>query len=258
VHQQVKKLEGDLGVALFERVQKDRMQLTAAGERLYQFVGPFFEQLPGLVRSLAGGDYAGVLRIHCSPLIMRHLMPAWVQRLRAARPGLQIELAEHTTGDLGPLRAGDADLVVDHLPEVPADVGTLQVATIQGFIVLPEAHALAQKKELALADLAEETFIAYSPGTQPYRYQMRAFELAGVEPVSSLSANAVDTILGFVGAGLGYSLVPSLEPGGPHDPGIAARPIKGPDASFPVYATWRLDTPENPLLDAALETAPKP
>lgn len=258
VHQQVKKLEADLGVALFERVQKDRMQLTAAGERLFQFVGPFFEQLPGLVRSLAGGDYSGVLRIHAAPLMMRHLMPAWVARLRAARPGLLIELFEHMTGDLAPLRTGDADLIVDHLPDVPADIGTLQVATIKGFIVLPEAHALARKKELALADLAEETFISYSPGSQPHRHQMRAFELAGIEPNSALSANAVDTILGFVGAGLGYSLVPSLEPGGPHDPGIAARPLETPDASFPVYAAWRLDTPENPLLDAALETAPKP
>ena len=61
VHQQVKKLESELNVQLFERVGKETMQLTAGGQRLYDFVKPFFERLPAVVRSVQGGDFAGVL-----------------------------------------------------------------------------------------------------------------------------------------------------------------------------------------------------
>jgi DNA-binding transcriptional LysR family regulator len=48
VHQQVKKLEAELGLGLFERVSKDRMQLTAAGDRVFRYIAPFFEQLPAV------------------------------------------------------------------------------------------------------------------------------------------------------------------------------------------------------------------
>jgi DNA-binding transcriptional LysR family regulator len=257
VHQQVKKLEGDLSVALFERVQKDRMALTPAGERLYAFVAPFFEQLPGVLRSLQSGDYAGVLRIHAAPLMIRHLMPDWIKRVQDARPGIQIELRELATGDVGPLRSGDADMIVDYLPEIPAGIASMQVATMHGFIVLPTKHPLAKGKQIALTDLAEETFISYSPGTVPYAFQMKAFEAHAVEPRSTLSANSADAILGFVGTGLGYSLVPSIDPRGPGERGIEARLLSSPKVEFPVYAAWRLDTPENPLLDCALEMAPK-
>jgi len=257
VHQQVKKLEGDLGVALFERVQKDKMALTSAGERLYSFVAPFFEQLPGVLRSLQSGDYEGVLRIHAAPLMIRHLMPDWIKRVQDARPGIQIELRELATGDVGPLRTGDADMIVDYLPEIPAGIASMQVATMHGFIVLPTSHPLAKKKRIALADLAEETFISYSPGTVPYALQMKAFETHEVEPHSALSASSADAILGFVGTGLGYSLVPSIDPQGPTERGIEARLLSSPKVEFPVYAAWRVDTPENPLLDCALETAPK-
>ena len=62
--------------------------------------------------------------------------------------------------------------------------------------------------------------------------------------------------MGLVESGLGYSIVPFLYAAGPRGKGIAVLPLTTPKVEFAVYAAWRLDTPENPLLDAALETAP--
>jgi DNA-binding transcriptional LysR family regulator len=73
-----------------------------------------------------------------------------------------------------------------------------------------------------------------------------------------LSAGSAETILGFVEAGLGFSIVPWLSAEGPPAAGLEVRPLTAPKVEFPVFAAWRKDTPENPLLDAALETAPKP
>ena len=84
VHQQVKKLEEELGVSLFERVAKDRMAPTPAGQRLYDFVRPFFESLPSVVRSVQGGDYGGELRVTSSSLLLRHFVPPWIRRRYAA------------------------------------------------------------------------------------------------------------------------------------------------------------------------------
>jgi DNA-binding transcriptional LysR family regulator len=257
VHQQVKKLETEFGVELFERVGKERMQLTSSGEQLFRFCAPFFEQLPGVVRSITQGDYAGTLKIHAAPMMLRTLIPAWIQRISKLRPGVQIELSEMNVPDLSVLRGGAADLMVDHLEDPPADIATMRIGTLHAFVVFPSRHPLAREKRIALDKCQDETFISYTPGTLPCELQMRAFAEHGAAPRRMLSAGSADTILGFVQAGLGFSIVPWLSPDGPKGRGIEVRVLTAPKVEFPVYAAWRKNTPENPLLDAALETAPK-
>ena len=70
VHQQVKKLERELDVKLFERIGKDKMQLTAAGEHLHRFIAPFFRDLPAIARAVRQGSYGGKLTIHAEPLLL--------------------------------------------------------------------------------------------------------------------------------------------------------------------------------------------
>src|SRR5438128_8064432 len=69
VHQQVRRLEEDLGVKVFARVAKDAMQLTPAGRALYDLVAPFLEELGVLHRALASGTYGGTLRLHAAGLL---------------------------------------------------------------------------------------------------------------------------------------------------------------------------------------------
>lgn len=258
VHQQVSKLEADLGLELFERVGKDKMQLTAAGQRLYRFVQPFFEGLPGVLRAVKSGDFGGTLIVHAAPLLVRHVMPKWIQRLRKARPELRVHLVEARTTDVERLRDGSADLIVDYLPEWPNDIATMKVAVLTGFVVLPAKHELATKRRIELSALAGETFVGYTPGTMAHEHQLRALEAHGVVPRDVLSASTAESILAFVQAELGYSLLPWHDTDGPKWPGVHAAPLASPKVEIPVVAAWRKDTADNPLLDAALETAPKP
>ncbi|MCC6407028.1 MAG: LysR family transcriptional regulator [Planctomycetes bacterium] len=257
VHQQVSKLQDELGFKLLERVAKDRMQLTPAGRKLFEFCAPFFEELPTLVRALQAGEYGGVLRIYAAPLVLRQLMPGWLKRLHKAHPEMQIELRELVEPDFKVLRDGAADLLVDYLPELPNDMASMQVGSLRAFLVLPAGHALADKKRASLATLKDETFISYNPGMVPFDLQMQAFQQHGLTPKRTLSAGSAETILGFVEAGMGFSLVPSLDPDGPKGKGIVAIPLASPKVEYPVVAAWRKDTPENALLDAVLEAAPR-
>lgn len=257
VHQQVKKLEADLGVTLFERVGKDRMIPTAAGKRLFDFIRPFYDRLPAVVRSVTHGEYGGELSIRTSGLLLRHLLPAWIKRLHRSFPEIRVHVEETHRGDLAPLRNGDTDLIVDHIPRPPDDVAVLQVATLRPFIVMPRAHRLARRKRISLSSMEGETFISYTPGMLPHQLQLQALSTHGVVPERLLSASSAEAILGLVEAGLGYSIVPSLDPEGPRGKGLAVVPLAAPRVDFPVYAAWRKDMPENPLLDAALETAPR-
>lgn len=256
VHQQVKKLEREVGVTLFERVGKDRMQLTPAGEHLYRFIEPFFRDLPAVARAVQTGEYSGRLAIHAEALILRDLLPAWIKRLRRKRPNVLVDMRELTEVSLKGLRDGSADIIVAHLPQIEDDIATIEVARVHPFLVMPRDHPLASKSRLNIADFADEPFVAYHEDLMIHSLQMRALHSYGVTPTQTITTSSAEAILGFVESGLGYSLVPSLSETGPKSRGIIARPLPAPKVSFPVVACWRKDAPENPILDAALECAP--
>jgi len=258
VHQQVKKLEGELGLALFERVGKDTMKPTPAGERLFAFVAPFFEGLPSVVRSLEEGDYGGEIQMSVAQLALRTILPAWIKRVHRTHPHIRVHMRESPNPDLGPLRRGEVDMVVDYFPEIPNDCAAVTVGTMYPFIVVPRGHRLGRRKRLKLTDCANETFIAYTPELLAHDLQLRALAVHGVSPPGFLTASAADSILGFVEAGLGYSIVPSFDETGPKGRLIQAFPLDSPKVTYPVVAVWRKDTPENPVLDALLEEAPRP
>jgi DNA-binding transcriptional LysR family regulator len=258
VHQQVRRLEDELGVKLFERVGKDKVVLTPRGQLLFDGFAPFYEQLRVLEARVKGGQVGGTLKLGAGGHLLRHLMPEWLRRLQAKRPDISVSLTELPHADLSLLRRGEADLLVDWLPEVPADVEVREVARSEAWIVAPAHGPHAQKGRLSLPTLAQVPFIGYHADRQLKALQLAALDAHGVTPNETFSADSSDTILGFVAAGLGFSLVPALTPAGPKAPGVIAQKLERPQARFPIYAIWRKATGPHPLVEAALECAPTP
>jgi len=258
VHQQVRKLEHELGTPLFERIAKDRMRMTAAGRQLFEFVAPFFQGLPAVVRSLKGATHGGEIHIHAASLLLRDIMPAWVKRIRQRCPQAEIHLRETQGLDPDALKRGEADLVISSFPELDPAYASLRIGTLHGFVVVPRGHRLASRKRPSLKDLEGETFISYSPGLFTERLQMQALAAAGVTPAQTLTAGAAQTILAFVEAGLGVSALATVDPEGPRRAGVVALRLPGKRFDFPIHAAWRKHAPANPALEAAIATAPGP
>jgi len=258
VHQQVKRLESELGVRLFERVGKDRVILTPQGRALYGYVAPFLEGLGAVARSLRSGEVGGRLRIHASGHVLRYLLPPWLRRLQRQRSDIEVELFESKVPAVALVRSGEADLLVDHLTEVPTDLEARPVGRTRPFLVFPSDHPLAQKGRVEPRQLGDEPFITYSADLQLRELQLSALAHHGVTPRRLHAADSSETILGFVAAGLGYSLLASLQPKGPRVPGVVALPLTQPVREFPIYAAWRKSAHANPLLEALLTLAPQP
>jgi DNA-binding transcriptional LysR family regulator len=257
VHQQVRRLEDELGTKLFERVGKDRVVLTAAGRSLYAFVAPFLEQLPAQLTALRSGTFGGPLRVHAAGLVLRGLLPAWLRRVHRRHPEIDVTLTQLETPDLAVLRGGESDLLVDYLEEVPDDIAVRKVGQTQTFLAMPSDHPQAKRKRPSLVALADDTFITYHADARIRALQLRALELHGRLPKRTFGADSAETILGFVAAGVGWSLIPWLEGRGPRVPGVVALPFRVPGSTFPVYAAWRKHAPPNPFVAAALALAPE-
>jgi len=259
VHQQVSKLEGELGVRLFERVGKDRVMPTSHGRALLAFCGPFFEQLPSVVRTLQDGAHGGVLRIDAAAMEIEHVLPGWIGRLRKQRPDIRIDIEEVSLGDASRLMRGESDLVVDYQPALPEGVESRAIAMYYTFITAPRAWLSDRKRKLSiqkgavlLSQLKGASFVSFHPSMPHHALQMAALRQAGNVPEHTLSASSVNAILALVRAGLGYSLVPWPDKIGPHAAGLQAVRLAGPGTEFPVCASWRARTPQDPLVAAAL------
>ncbi len=252
VYQQVRRLEEELEVDLLERVGHRRVRLTRAGERLYAFCRPFFEELPGLVRKLRVDADQRRLKVEAAGLVLRQLLPPWIRRLRKERRDLRLELAELDVPDFERLRRGDVDLVVDFLPDVPSGVATREVAVARPFVVVARDHPLAASDGFDPALLRDTPFVSYHPSLYHHGLQMAAVAEHIGPPPEVLAASSVDVILSFVAAGLGYSIVPWLGERGPRVKGVVAIAPVGHEQRYPIVAAWSEQSPVQSTLRSVL------
>jgi len=253
VFQQVRKLEDELGVRLFERVGKAEVRLTAVGRQLYEHVGPFFERLPAVERALKAATPARELCIAAQPLFLQQLLPGWIRQLQRREPDLRIDVRELAAADPEVVQSGDVDLAVAYFPgAIPAGLASRQVATLSSFLVLPSGGELARQRTVGLRQLAGGTFVTYSPGTIHHELQRLALARSGAAPARVVSASTTEVILGLVAAGVGCSLVPSIEEALLRRRGVVVRPFAPGQGRFPVRAVWRTSGPVNPAVDVAL------
>jgi DNA-binding transcriptional LysR family regulator len=253
VFQQVRKLENELGVRLFERVGKAEVRLTAAGRQLYEHAAPFFERLPAVERALKSATPARELRLAAEALILQQVLPAWIRRLQRLEPDLRLDVRELAAPDPEVVRAGEVDLAVAYFPDaLPAGLTGRTVATLSSFLVVPAGSEVARRPRLDLRQLASETFVTYNPGTIHHGLQRRALARSGAAPARLISASTTEAILGLVAAGVGCSLVPSIDEASLRRRGVVARPFAPGRGRFPVRAVWRASGAINPAVDIAL------
>jgi DNA-binding transcriptional LysR family regulator len=254
IHQQVRKLEAELGSRLFVREGRDHVALTAEGKALYAFVKPFFEGLPATVRAIRRRTFGGTLTVHAGGLLIRKLLPAWLRRLARERPDVTIDLHEAEVPAIPLLMGGATDIVVDFLPSVPDDVIAVRVGSTFGFVVVHATHAGAGRRGIRIADL-KDTFISYPRGSVPFELQMKLLERRGVTPARTLSVGSADSILGFVEAGAGWSIIPWLDLAGPRSPHLAVERVGSPKGGFPIHVAFRRRDADDPLIAAVLRAA---
>src|SRR5690242_6418461 len=85
VSSQISELEEFLGVTLFQRRP---FALTPAGEKLYEFIQPFFANLGKVVDELQGGR-ARLIRIGATTIVLREHLPDLFQNIQKKFPGLK-------------------------------------------------------------------------------------------------------------------------------------------------------------------------
>jgi DNA-binding transcriptional LysR family regulator len=237
----VRKLEADLGVALFLREGR-RMQLTPAGNVLLGYAERIIALADEARVALRDADPRGILRLGAMESTAAVRLPAPLSRLQARHRELAVELH---TGDPARLVA-----------EVVA--GTLEAALVAEPVVDPRLESRAVfDEELVLVtrsdrppirhprDVVPRTLLAFHPGC-PHRKRLEDwFARAGVLPERIVEMSSYHAILGCAVVGMGTALMPkSVLDAYAERARLGVHQITAPFRRVRTLLVWRKDSPQ--------------
>lgn len=215
VSRQISALESSVGARLFDRRARG-MHLTEHGRCLLPHARSVLDGLGAAQRALSELDKLehGRLRVGAFATANAALIPNALAAFRHDHPGVSLSLVEGSTHRQ--LRWLDADAVdvavVSAFPDqsLPdADVELVHLLDDPMLIALPRTHPLARRRRLRLSELAEEHWVSSDPSIDDHQLGPARLR-PPFAPVVDFVVHEWTAKLGFVAAGLGITLVPSL------------------------------------------------
>jgi DNA-binding transcriptional LysR family regulator len=157
ISSQITQLEEFLGVVLFQRRP---FSLTPPGQKLYNFIQPFFDNLEPMAEEIRGG-VAQRLRIAASEIVMRDFLPEMIQTTRKQFPKLKLSMREGYHPEvLKWLEAREIDVSLGLLGgKPPYGIQALTLFQLPLVLMVPKRHKIKTAQELWEQDHIEETLI---------------------------------------------------------------------------------------------------
>ncbi len=260
VSQHVAALERESGTALLERAGRG-VRPTDAARLLADVADDVLGRLADAEAALSSLRAGRTGRLHLTsfPSAGAALVPPAVMAFRRTHPDVDLVLGVAEPDEALPaLRAGEVDVAVvvepfgpDALPD--DDLVRTHLLADPYAVLLPGDHPLAAADDVALADLATESWVgtASAPG-HCQAAVLDACVAAGYSPSYSVQADEYPTTQGFVAAGLGVALVPRLALGLVHER-VVVRPVRGEQPLRHVYAAVRRARASEAVVIGALD-----
>jgi LysR family cys regulon transcriptional activator len=214
VSRQIRELEDELGVVIFERNGKRLTGLTDPGKGILKIVERLLVEAENLQH--ASEEYAaqdtGTLTVAVTHTQARYALPQVVQSFRAAFPGVRIALQQSAPEHIAEwVLSGRADIgIATEGLSAFADLVSFPCYRWSHVVVVPEGHPLLASTPLRLADLAAYSLITYDVGFTGRSHIDAAFVEAGVGPDIVLTAMDSDVIKQYVSLGMGVGIVASM------------------------------------------------
>lgn len=212
----IKKLEEELGVALFDR-SSNEIRPTDAGLRILDQAQRVLEEAD-MIKQLAKeeqNELEGSFKLGLIFTVAPYLLPKLIVSLRDLAPKMPLMLEENHTGPLTDmLKKGELDAIVVADPYQEAGVVTVPLYDEPFFVITPKGHAFEEMDEITTNELADEQVLLLTEGNC-MRDQVldSCVELASRQRIkgltNTLQGSSINTVRHMVASGLGISVLPA-------------------------------------------------
>lgn len=239
---QIKMLEEELGVTVFERLGRG-IVLTDAGRYFLDQTEKITQRLEETVnatRRIGKNDriWFGVGFV---PSTLYGHMPALIRQLRQLNTHVEIGLVEMTTlQQFEALKSGRIDIGVGRILLTDDEIERLVLTDEPLVVALPITHRLAGKTSVKLADIMDEPLILYPAKPRPSYadHVLHLFRQKGYSPQVIQEVNELQTAIGLVTATIGISIVPESVRRLHRDDVVYVN-LDEPEFTSPIMLSWR-------------------
>jgi LysR family transcriptional regulator, transcription activator of glutamate synthase operon len=256
--QQIRRLEEEVGLALVERTTR-HVALTDAGQLLVVRARRVLSELEAAANELEA--VRGMSTGHVTIGAMHTMGPIDLSLplalFRDRHPDVGLTVREYSSEEMAEmLRVDELDLAFLSVTErVEAHgLGLHQLISEELAVLLPPDHALGGRRQVRMAELADEQFISFREGARLRELLFAAGRHAGFEPRVTLESNESQRVRRLVSRGLGVAILPRSDAEGP-GADVAVVSLTDPALSRDITLAWREGRRHAPAAAAFLNLA---
>ena len=214
VSRQIRELEDELGVEIFERNGKRLTGLTDPGKGILPIIDRLLLEAENLRQASRefSGETKGTLTVATTHTQARYVLPQVVQAFRSAFPEVRVALQQSAPEHIAEwVLSGKADIGIatEGLSQFD-DLVSFPCYSWNHMVTVPQGHPLLAFDKIDLAQLAGYPLITYDVGFTGRSHIDAAFKEAELDTDIVLTAMDSDVIQKYVALGLGVGIVASM------------------------------------------------
>ena len=213
VSQQVRLLERELAVALFER-RGARISLTPTGRKLYGLALPVvmaMDRLPDTFAERYHESHAGELLVAAGQSTAAFVLPRYLDRFRERHPRTRVYVrCGGGRKRLEWLRAYEVDVAIGAMDVPPSDLLFRRIRSSSHVLITPEDHPLAGRDTVEMRELASSPTVLPRAGYYARLMMDTHMRLHGFIPEVAVEVDGWNAVKRYVEAGVGVSVVPDV------------------------------------------------
>jgi LysR family hydrogen peroxide-inducible transcriptional activator len=250
---QIKKLEEELGVAVFERSAK-KVLTTDIGEQIIATARRALRAADDM-RELAASaqdPLAGKCRLGAFPTIASYLFADLVPELHQRLPKLKLILLEEKTDFLlDKLRRAELDIALLALPVEDVALNTMPLFDDAFYLAVNEQHELAGRDSISQGELARHKLLLLEDGHCLRDQALDVCHINGGGADPEFRASSLETVRQLVRAGTGVTLIPEIARN--ENDGLCYIPFESPAPKRTIGLVWRRCSARGALVESIAE-----
>ena len=214
ISHQIKLLEDELDVQIFERSGKKLTAISPAGHAILEHVAELLNNAKSIKQAARefSKNNRGSLTLATTHTQAQFILPPILQRFAREYPHIELRVHQGNPKSMGRLAANNqvdfviASEVIDERDELV----TIPAYRWNRFIVVPVDHELTRINKVSLTDLARFPILTYMLGLTGRSQLDKTFQKANLEPKVAFTATDSDVIKTYVRLGMGAGIVAEM------------------------------------------------
>ena len=251
---QIKKLEEELGVVLFERTNR-RVMLTEAGERIAHSARRILREVDTIQDTAKSSQdpFTGKFRLGAFPTLSTYIFPYLVPRLKQVMPNLRLILNEEKTATLiDELRHGEIDAALLALPVHDDFLVSQELFEDKFFLAVPPDHELTKYPVIEQKTLKKHRLLLLEEGHCLRDQALEICKFHGIGEEQDFKATGMETLRQMVKAGTGITFMPNIAIN-ENEAGIRYIPFAPPVPFRTIGLVWRKTSARLKVMDQLIK-----